>query len=212
MPSYDSTGKRISGSAQRAKAKASAEARARLAALAPELAAALPGRKAKAPPAAPGGPHPLHVEQPPYDQGVGAGIVWLARVQAAAAVLAAREGEPARVRAINICTKAAGSMRVAALDSEQAVRLAGHFAGTIITVIEEEPPSDPAGLSLWAFWRLVALAYDAATTLLEIDDAKVGHRARALALLSNVQPQDAIDRWVRAAEKAADVVPLRAAS
>ena len=57
---------------------------------------------------------------------------------------------------------------------------------------------------------LCALANDSATTLKEIDDAQVSHRARALALLSAVQPQDSIDRWVKAAEKAADVAPLRA--
>ena len=210
MPSYDSTGKRLSGSKQKKKAAEAAAARAKLQALAPELVAVLPGGKAKAPPPAPGGPCPLKVEPPPYDQGVGAGMVWLARVQAAAAVLAARGGEPARVRAVNICSKAAGSMRVAAVDSEHAVRLAGHFAQVSIPVTEEAPPEDPAGLSLWGFWRLCALAHDAATTLAEIDDAQVSHRARALALLSAVQPQDSIDRWVKAAEKAADVAPLRA--
>ena len=199
MPSYDSTGKRLSGAAQR---RQSAENKG---------ASRRQGDDDDAPE-----PQPLKVDRPPAPSAANVehAIVWLAGVQAAAAVLAMGGGEPPRVRAINTLSKSAGGLRVAAQDSERAVQLLQHYAGVLIKYEDHTPPQEAAAISLWAFWRLVDLTYLTATQADAVDDALVGHQAKALALVSAVQPQAAIDRCLAEAVAARELtsVPMGAAA
>lgn len=213
MPSYDSTGKRLSGGAQRRRAAERGGAAATPTPAQPPRAAKADAAKADAgdtdeP------PHPIPFGAPPTAEGVEAGVEWTACLQAQVAVHASYRYDPARVRALNVCAKSVSSARSAAADSERAVRLAVAYLAQTIDVTGEAPPTEPAGLVLWAFWRLLALAHTTATQEGAVDEAQVAHQARALALLAAVQPQRSIDRLAEAAEAAAELatVPLRAAS
>ena len=203
MPSKDSTGKRLGGTAQKKRAAANRQKRAQLAALAPALAAELPEFRGKAPPEPDGQPHALKCDPPPSADGVAAGVTWAATLQAKAAGLAAAKMDPARVRAIGTVINSISKVKAAAADSERAVRLALAYLRQVIVTHDEAPPAEPAGLVLWSFWRLAFLAHAVATQEGTVDDAQVGHQARALAQVASVQPQDAIDRLLKAAEAAA---------
>ena len=193
VPSYDSTGKRLSGGAQRRRAQERAAQRG-------GVAAELPDTDADE-------PNPIPFGPPPTD-GVEAGIEWIACLQAQVAVLASARRDPKRVRALGVCVKAVSTARSAAADSERAVRLAEAYLALQIDATAEAPPIEPAGLVLWAFWRLLHLAYSTATQEGEVDEAHVAHHARALALLAAVQPQCSIDRLAAAAEAAAEAATV----
>lgn len=143
-----------------------------------------------------------------------AGVTWAARLQAQAAQLAQQGADAPRVRAVNACTKAISAAKAAAADSERAVRLAAAYLGRDIDATGEALPEEPAGIVLWAFWRLCALCSAVATQPGAVDDAQAAHTAKALALCAAVQPQAAIDALTAQAETAAELatVPLRAAS
>lgn len=207
MPSYDSTGKRLSGGAQRRRAAERGGGAATPAPAQPPRAAKADAGDTDEP------PHPIPFGAPPTAEGVEAGVEWTACLQAQVAVHASYRYDPARVRALNVCAKSVSSARSAAADSERAVRLAVAYLAQTIDVTGEAPPTEPAGLVLWAFWRLCALAHTTATQEGAVDEAQVAHQARALALLAAVQPQRSIDRLAEAAEAAAlaaTVPPLRA--
>lgn len=169
MPSRDSTGKRFSGGRQRSCA---AEARA--------------GR----------GPRPdarLKLQPPPRGEGLDALIAWTARAQVDAAGLAAADLAPQRVRGIQHCTRAIGSMKVAAGDSELAVQVLAKFHKRRVVFDRPKPPKEDAALPLWVVWMLADLLFLAATSADPIDDTIVGHRAAALKAMKEVVPQAAID-------------------
>lgn len=138
-------------------------------------------------------------------------MTWAAVLQVKAAGLAAARADPARVRAIGVVVNSISKVRGAAADSERAVRLALAYLRQAIVVHDEAPPVEPAGLVLWSFWRLCALAYAVAIQDGAVDDAQAGHYARALAQVAAVQPQDDIDRILKAAEATAST-PLRSVS
>ena len=202
MPSVDSTGKRISGAEQRARAEKHKAARAKVAAAVPDLTAALPefrglGADTDA------DPQPIHINPPPLDGTVADGICWAAQLQVKAARHAAAGLDPARVRAVISAVKAIGAVKVAAADSERAVTTALAYLGLAHDYAADEPPPEPAGYVLWAFWRLLVMAYEVATQGEEVDEGQVAHRARSLAMVAQVQPQRAIDDLAARAEAAA---------
>lgn len=218
MPSVDSTGKRIGGAEQARRAAENNAKRAKLAAAAPELAAALPEFRTAAAAAVGGAgkkdkddPEPIGIEPPPYST-VGEGVTWAARLQVLAAQHAAAGKDPARVRAVGAVVKAIGAVKTTAADSERAVTVAAAYLGLSLDCTGDEPPIEPAGYVLWAFHRLCNLAHSTATTPDEVSDAEVAHRAKALVLVSVVQPQREIDDLAaRGAEAAAAAqVPVRA--
>jgi len=192
MPSVDSTGKRLSGGATRAQAQRHHATRAKLAAAAPELAAELPEMRGIASgESAPA--QPLAVPPPPVGHGLDELIAWAARVQARAARMAEQGQDPERVRAIGVVVKALAKIKHAAADSERACAALRRFRGVTIDYDGELPPADDIGLCAWAAWRLGALLHSVCTSM-DLDEGEVGHRARTLALLEQVQPQAAIDR------------------
>jgi len=209
VPSYDSTGKRLSGGAQRRRAQEHAAQRGGAAAKpAAAPAPAQPPRAAKARAADAGdtdadAPHPIPFGAPPVGEGVEAGVEWTACLQAQVAVLAAYRRDPPRVRALGVVTKAVSTARSAAQDSERAVRLSQAYLAQTIDTTGEAPPTEPAGIVLWAFARLLQLAHLTATQEGSVDEAQVAHQARALALCAQVQPQHNINQLTKAAEAAA---------
>jgi len=203
VPSYDSTGKRLSGGAQRRKSAESNAKRGKLAQLAPALVAGLPGFDRVGGDSDPPFPHPVTIDPPPIGGSVDSGVAWVASVQVAMAGLARRGDDPERVRAVNAITKAVSSLKGPAADSERAIIIAGAYLDIHIDASAETPPQEPAGYSLWAFWQLLGLAHATATQIAEVDEAAVAHAARAYSLIATVQPQGAIDRLTRDAEAAA---------
>ena len=203
MPSYDSTGKRVSGGAVKARAAKNNATRAKLAAAAPELAATLPEFRGVMDGDSEGPPQPLTVPPPPpTSAGAAAGVEWASVVMAQAALLAASRGDPPRVRALQAGAKSLGALLQAAADSEETLTASRAYGGAPVEFGEDTPPADPAGLCAWAFWRLVALLHATATQPDAVDEGQVKHTAKSYEALRLVRPQAALDRHAAQAERA----------
>lgn len=187
MPTKDITGKRLSGSGQRR--QASERQRARDAAAAAGLVVDTgPGWRPAAAPAT----QPMECPAPPWGRGVDALVAWAARRQAQAALLAAQGRDPARVRAVGVVVRSIARLKHAAGDSERACLALLRYRGEEVHYQGEDPPENDVGLCAWAIWRLAVLLQETCQGA-ELEEAEVSHRARALALLEQVQPQAAID-------------------
>ena len=195
MPSVDSTGKRLSGGAQRQKAAKNNAARAKLAQLAPELAAALPEFAAVAGDSdTASDPHPIVCDEPPPPgEGVDALMRWCNDLQAGAALLAERREDPARVRAVGCVVKALAKMRPQARDSSQLLLALRKYRGQVVAIDTPDPPVERYARAAWAAWRLASILFGVAQTTDEIDEGAVAHVARAYGLLAEVVDQATID-------------------
>jgi hypothetical protein len=181
MPSRDSTGQPLSGAACRRQA-----------------AARRGGTRAAggAPP-----PAPLQEVLPPPAGEIDEGVLWAARIQAAAACRARAGEDPVRVRALGGVVQQLGKLRSLALDSEGAVRALRAYRGEAVDVRQEDPPEAPLGLAAWAWWQLAALLYEVARHPGEVDEGVVRHRARALVVLGAVFPHRELQRLTAELER-----------
>ena len=162
--------------------------------MAPELAAELPGSD---------GEHeavPINNLAYPPTEGVDAAIEWAAGVMAQTAVHARSGSDPARVRALQAAAKTLGSLRQAASDASDTLAVAAAYNGVQVDCSSEEPPTDPAGVCVWAFWQTIRLMWETATTPEAVDEAQVRHVAKTYETLRQVHPQSAIDRHADAAQ------------
>lgn len=216
MPSIDPTTGKQNGAKNRARAAQNRATRAALAALDPELAAGLPEMRAATAPArtklAPD-PVPLTGVSAPPRESVDEAVTWAAQVLARAAVHAQRGLDPDRVTVVRDLVKTLGTLRLAAVDSEEVCTVAREYEGVNVVVQDEDPPTDAAGLPAWAFWRVVVLLYEVAIQTGEIT-GKPKNLARTYEAMRHVPPQTALDRHARAAAKVRETgrLPGRAGS
>jgi hypothetical protein len=180
------TGKRLSGAAQRR--------RARLCASPGEPTEASP--QSQTPPPLP--PVGAHLGPPPLGAGVAACETWLLRLAMTAGQAAEQGQDLARVLLVRSLVREAGKLRDKATRSQKAVSLLLLRRGIKVDVSGSDPPYEhPAAGALWAYLRLVTLAYESATILL---DAPTQHRlqeaAKTLASAGYVAGKGAIDALI----------------
>lgn len=118
--------------------------------------------------------------------------MWAGGVQAQAAVWA-REGiDPEPIRLITQVVLALGKLRHLALDSEDAVKLLGHYRGIHVDTTGNTPPDNPLALACWAWWQIAGLLYSCLTA--PIDERQLMSQVRALAAIGAMYPTAEFER------------------
>lgn len=185
MPSRDPlTGKRLSGSAQRARAAARA---------------APPPRKPPPRRLAPLAVGYDGLEYPP--PGYHASLAWAQGLAARGAALARANQDPVRVRLVGQVLAQLARLKGPAQDSETACAAAREYLGLVVDVQGDAPPAEPVARSIWAWIALCRLAYTAATDE-DADESQVLHAARQLAQVGLLHPQRAFDDLATRVQKA----------
>lgn len=154
MPSRDKSGRRLSGAGQ-AKLKKQREA-AGLVRRTPVAAVEEAPR------------HPvLHDVPPPPDRGVAAVESWAAglNLRAAVGLETATAEEAPRLAAVVGIVRECGKLKDKAARAEKALTLRRlRLGGDDVVDLDKPPFDDPPAIVIYAFHKLAALAFDAATT------------------------------------------------